>query len=71
MFSLESPQRGDSTEYTQYTISHYKKENHPKLSQICNYGIFSKGLNNELETAVVNYISVRATEGLLYVLDSH
>ena len=31
MFSLESPQRGDSNEYTQYTISQYKKENLPKL----------------------------------------
>ena len=31
-----------------------KKENHPKLSQICSHGIFSKGLKNELETAVVN-----------------
>ena len=43
VFSLESPQRGDSNEYTQYTISQYKNENHPKLSQICNYGICSKG----------------------------
>ena len=38
MFSLESPQRGDSNEYTQYTIFQYKKENIPKLSQICNKG---------------------------------
>ena len=58
MFSLESPQRGDSNEYTQYTIFQYKKENIPKLSQICNYGIFSKGLKNEFETAVVNEPSV-------------
>ena len=58
MFSLESPQRGDSNEYTQYTISQYKKENHPKLSQICNYGIYSKGPKNEFETAVVNELSV-------------
>ena len=58
MFSLESPQRGDSNEYTQYTISQYKKENHPKLSQICNYGISFKGLKKELETAVVNKPSV-------------
>ena len=58
MFSLESPQRGDSNEYTQYTISHYKKENHPKLLQICNYGISSKGPKNEFETAVVNEPSV-------------
>ena len=27
--------RGDSNEYTQHTIYQYKKENHPKLSQIC------------------------------------
>ena len=58
MFSLESPQRGDSNEYTQNTISQYKIENHPKLFQICNYGICSKGLKNEFETAVVNEPSV-------------
>ena len=52
-----------SNEYTQYTISQYKKENHPKLSQICNYGICSKGPKNEFETA----ISVRAIEVLLYL----
>ena len=58
VFSLETPQRGDSNEYTQNTISQYKKENYPKLSQICNYGICSKGLMNEFETAVVNEPSV-------------
>ena len=58
MFSLESPQRGDSNEYTQYTTSQCKKENHLKLSQICNYGICSKGPKNEFETAVVNEPSV-------------
>ena len=34
VFSLESPQRGDSNEYTQYTISQYKKKvilNYPVL----------------------------------------
>ena len=54
VFSLESPQRGDSNEYTEYTISQYKKENHLKLSHICNYRICSKGPKNEFETAVVN-----------------
>ena len=54
VFSLESPQQGDSNEFTQYTISQYKKENHPNLSQICYYGICSKGPKNEFETAVVN-----------------
>ena len=58
MFSLESPQRGDSNEFTQYTIFQYKKENIHKLSQICNYGIFTKGHKNEFETAVVNERSV-------------
>ena len=29
--SLESPHRGDSKEYTQYTIFDIKKESHPKL----------------------------------------
>ena len=58
LFSLESPHRGDSNEYIQYTISQYEKENHPTLSQICSYGIFSKGPKNEFETAVVNEVSV-------------
>ena len=54
LFSLESPRLGDSNEYTKYTISQNKTENHPILSQICIYGIFSKGPKNEFETAVVN-----------------
>ena len=35
-----------------------KKENHPKLSQICSYKLFSRGLKNEFETAVVKEPSV-------------
>ena len=58
MFSLESPSRGDSNEYTQYTFFNMKEKKHPKLSQICSYGIFSKGLKNKFETAVVNEPSV-------------
>ena len=58
MFTLESPHRGDSNEYTQYTIFNIKKENHPKLSQICSYGIFPKGLKNKFKTAMVNEPSV-------------
>ena len=54
LFSLESPQQGDSNEYTQYTISQYKKEHHPKLSLICSYGIVSQGLKNEFVTTGVN-----------------
>ena len=58
MFSLESPHRGDSNEDTKYTTSHHEKANNPKLSQICNYGICSKGPKNEFEPAVVNEPSV-------------
>ena len=58
VFSLESPHRGDSNENTQHTIFNRKKENLPKLSQICSYGIFSKGLKNEFKTALVNEPSV-------------
>ena len=43
------------------------KGNHPKLSQICSYGIFSKRLKNEFETAVINKPSATA-EVLLYIL---
>ena len=54
MFSLESPHRCDSNEYTQYTIFNIQKKftlNFPKSAAM---GFFSKGLKNEFETAVVN-----------------
>ena len=54
MYSLESPHRGDSKEYTQYTIFNIKKTitlNQPKAAVM---GGFSNGLKNEFETAVVN-----------------
>ena len=57
MFSLQSPHRGDSNEYTQHTIFNIKKKtilNHPKSADIG----FSKGLKNKFETAVVNEPSV-------------
>ena len=58
MFSLESPHRGDSNEYTQYTIFNMKETislNYPKSAAM---GFFSKGLKNGFETAVVNEPSV-------------
>ena len=58
LFLLESPHRGDSNEYTQYTIFNIKKGitlNHPKYAAM---GFFSKGLKNEFETAMVNFPSV-------------
>ena len=58
VFSLESPHWGDSNKNTQYTVFNIKKENHTRLSQICSQGIFSYGLKNEFETAMVNEPSV-------------
>ena len=44
-------------------------ENHPKLFQICSYGIFPKGLKNEFaKSRSKGAISVRDTEGLLYIV---
>ena len=43
MFSLESPHRGDSNEYTQHTIISIKKKitlNYLKYNNVCSYGIF-------------------------------
>ena len=58
VFSLESPHRGDSNEYTQYTFFNIKKKitlNYPKSAAI---GFFSKELEIEFETAMVNEPSV-------------
>ena len=53
LFSLESPHRGDSNEYTQHTIISTKKKitcNYPKYNNVCSY----EELKNEFEIAVVN-----------------
>ena len=66
MFSLESPHRGDSNEYTEAILM--STHNIPFLNKkmkiiqnyakSANYGICSKGPKNEFETAVVNEPSV-------------
>ena len=61
MFSLESPHRGDSNEYTQYAIFNIKKKitlNYPKYNDVFRCWIFSEGLKNEFKTAMVNEPSV-------------
>ena len=53
MLSFESPHRGDSNEYKQYTSFNIKMKstlNCPKSTSI----VFFKGLKNEFETAMVN-----------------
>ena len=58
MFSLESPHRGDSNEYTKYTIFNMNKKNTLNCPKSAAMGFFSKGLKNEFETAMVNEPSV-------------
>ena len=58
VFSLESPHRGDSNEFTQYTIFNIKKKisvNYPKPAAT---GFCAKRLKNEFESAMVNEPSV-------------
>ena len=57
MFSLESHHRGDSYEYTQYTIFNMKKKHTLNYLRPAAMGN-SKGLKNEFETTVVNEPSV-------------
>ena len=71
MFSLESPHRGDSNEYTQYTIFNLKKKkkernkvglNYPKSAAMGYFqGIQKRVRNSHGKRAV----SVRATKVLL------
>ena len=58
VFTLESPHRGDSNEYTQYTIFSMNMKNCLNYPKSAAMGFFSKGLKNEFETAMVNEPSV-------------
>ena len=61
MFSLESPHRGVSNEHTQRIIIYILNKitlNYSTYNNVFSYGIFSQGLKNELEIAVVNEPSV-------------
>ena len=60
VFSLESPHRGDSNEYTQYTIFNIQKKKKitPNYLKSAVIGFCTKGLKNEFKTPVVNEPSV-------------
>ena len=58
VFSLESPHRGDSNKYTQYTIFNIKKKITLDYCKSAPMGLFNKGLKNEFKTVVVNEPSV-------------
>ena len=58
VFSLESPHRGDSNEYIQYTIFNIKKKTTLNYSKSAAMGFCSKGLKNKFKTAEINEPSV-------------
>ena len=69
VISLESPHRGNSNEYTKYTIINIKKKITPTYPKSAAMGLCSKGLKKEFKTAVVNNPSVfQAIEVLLYLV---
>ena len=71
MFSLESLYRGDSNEYTQYTIFNIERKialNYPKSATM---GFCSKELKNEFETVVVNEPSVFGPLKFYCILHRH
>ena len=68
VFSLESPRRGDSYEYTQYTTLNIKKKTtliYPKTAAM---GFLFQGTQERVRNSLSKRaISVRATEVLLYL----
>ena len=67
MFSLKSPHRGDSNEYTQYTIFNIKKQitlNYPKSAAM---GFFQGTEERVRNSRGKRDIGVRAIEVLLYI----
>ena len=71
VFSLESPHRGDSNEYIQYTIFNIKmkKENHTlNYPNSAATGFFLQGNQERVRNGRgKRAISIRAAEGLLYL----
>ena len=73
VFSLESPHRGDSNEYTHHAIINIKKKitlNYPKYNNVCSYRIFFQGTQERVRNSRgKRAIGVRAIEVLLYFLN--
>ena len=68
MFSLESPHRGDSNKYTQYTIFSIKKKTTPNYPKSAAKGFFKGTQERVRNSCGKRVISVRATEVLLYLV---
>ena len=70
MFSLEPPHRGDSNEYTQYTIFNMNKENTINYQKSAAMGFFPRDSRMSSKRGK-RAISVRAIEVLLYIISVH
>ena len=65
MFSLESPHRGDSNEYTRYTISNMNEKNTLNFPKSAAMGFFQGTQEGVRNSCGKQAISVRAIEVLL------
>ena len=65
VFSLEYPHRGDSNEYTQYTIFNIKTKNILNYPKSAAMGFFHGTQERVRNSRDKRAISVRAAEGLL------
>ena len=70
MFTLESPHRGDSNEYTQYTIFfNMEKKNTLNYPKSATLGFFFQGTQERVrKSRGKRAISVRVIEVLLFLL---
>ena len=68
VFSLESPHRGDSNEYTQNTIFNIKKELILNCTKSAAMGFLHGTQERVRDSRGKRAISVRATEVLLYIV---
>ena len=67
MFSLESPHRGDSNDYTQYTIFNIKRKIDLNYLKSAAMGFFPGTQARVRNSQGKRAISVRAIEVLLYI----
>ena len=68
MFSLESSHRGDSNEFTQYTIFNINKKIHLNYPKSAAMGFFERTQDQVRNNRGKQAISVRATKGILYLV---
>ena len=71
MFSLESPHRGDSNEYTQYSVFNMNKKNTLNYFKSEAMGFFQGAQERVRNSCGKRAISVRAIEVPLYISISY